>query len=196
MATIGLIGTLVFFLGFIASVLMIFSKKRRSKVLASTLVCVVGFVVSFFIFGIFGDRAARNLGWEDMSEQTAAKKHGIEDPSIWKESRDQLLAQQAAEEVVEAETQEADEGDDENTEVVEDVQEPEELAETLAPIETAAAIPQDQENLRIIVENGRSAYLSARNDMQKGASKPTRARELCSHLSMNVNDWRGVVTTL
>jgi len=204
MITVFLIGCMLFAFGFVLNLFAsIFSKNLRRKAVKSTILCFFGFIMTFVAFGLAGDKEARKLGWEDMAEQTAAKKFGIEEPTAWREQKDQLLAEEAAAEATKAtEPKSPNTQEPQPTEVVE-AEAPQEAAaepepqSPPQPEQEAATISEDQENFLIIVENGRSAYLSAQNEMQKGASKPARAKALCNYfLKPTVKEWRGKITQL
>lgn len=61
----------------------------------------------------------------------------------------------------------------------------------------AAATPKLQADFLAVVERNRDAYRSGANDMQKGAARYTRGKEICSTLaSKSVTGWVGQVATL
>lgn len=62
----------------------------------------------------------------------------------------------------------------------------------------AAQVPSSQREFITVVEAGRSAYRAGANDMQKGASRPARAKAICSALGSSrvVSDWVGQVYKL
>lgn len=61
----------------------------------------------------------------------------------------------------------------------------------------AMAMPPDEANMVAIVQRGRQSYKAAASELQAGAARPDRARELCNNLrTTSAQDWKGKVSKL
>jgi hypothetical protein len=70
-------------------------------------------------------------------------------------------------------------------------------AKLLAAEKAASTMPDAQRQFIAAVEKARVAYNSAINDMQKGATRPARAKGICSALSsLGFDNWVGQVEEL
>lgn len=58
-------------------------------------------------------------------------------------------------------------------------------------------LPEDEKLFLQVLDRGSKAYDAGSNEMQKGASRPKRAKELCSSLAgYGVSGWRGTLSQL
>lgn len=153
-------------------VMLIFKKTRqRGKWTAG--VAFLLFVVCMIMTP--SDKAAKDAGFKSNADMAAAQKANITDPKLWEEVKAKT-AQEQAEAKAKAEQVKT---------------------EARARYAELTRQPDDQATLSRIVTEAKQLFSSAETDMQRGASRPYRARKLCNSLgSRSVSGWVGKVTTL
>lgn len=194
---------LFFFIGFLSLIALIASlillPFKRFRLRAKRLVMLSGviFVVSFIVFVVQSNRedneSARQQGFADASDQRKAAEAGITDSAAWTER--QRLAEEAK-----ARERQAEE---EKKRVAEEAKESERKAREEQK-QRAAALrqallkpPAEQDRFVQAIEKAREAYKAGQTDLQRGAARPARAREICSVLpSSELRQWIGKIASL
>lgn len=175
-------GLFLSILALVASLVLLIPRKTRAKAkwaIVLSLAAILGF--GMFVSDQM-NRDAVALGFQDSADRRAAKDVGISDPAAWSKFKSELSAERgkiAAEREQKAVALQARKAEAEA-----------ERARLLRPA-------TDQLAFTTIVENFRLQYLAGKNDLQKGASRPARAKSLCQEIkSMRFVDWIGTVHTL
>ncbi len=66
-----------------------------------------------------------------------------------------------------------------------------------SPVRDTVGRPTEEVNFITAVQRAKDQFASGSNDMQKGASRPTRAREICAVLrSLQIQNWVGTIEEL
>lgn len=121
------------------------------------------------------DEIARKKGFADDSDRQKADKAGITDPAAWQEH--QRLAEEAKEKEQRAQ---------------------EEQKQRATALRQALLKPPLEEDRFIqAIEKARAAYKVGQTDLQRGATRPMRAREICDAVpSSELKQWVGKIHLL
>jgi hypothetical protein len=75
---------------------VVFSRGKRRRKLGRAVIGLAATIVAGIIFSHFNDNEAREAGFESAKEMSEAKDAGIVDGAVWKERRDSIRAEVAA----------------------------------------------------------------------------------------------------
>jgi hypothetical protein len=187
--------------------------RRRAKWIAAASALI--FVVSAVLFstgvGQEADEAAQKRGFVDRSDLRDAEAVGIKDAAVWKERQriareEELKASQARDEQKRAAREEelkANQAREDQKRAARD----EELKANQARDEQRrkaqevrdALLKPPAEQIRFVqaIDKGRSTYKAGQNDLQRGAARPVRAREICAAVqSSGLKQWIGKISRL
>lgn len=194
---------LFFFIGLLSLIALISSlillPFKRFRVRAKKCVMLSGaiFVASFIVFVVQSNRedneTARQQGFADASDRRKAAEAGITESASW------IERQRLAEEAKARERQ----AEGEKKRVAEEAKESERKARE-EQHQRAAALrqallkaPAEQDRFVQAIEKAREAYKAGQTDLQRGAARPARAREICAALpSSELRQWIGKITSL
>lgn len=158
-------------------------RAKRAAVLSGAI-----FVISFILLVVQvvvqdeNDEKARKQGFANASEQRKAGEVGITNSATW---RERLR--------LEAETKRlAEEENEKERKVREDKK-----LRALALQQALLKPPIEQDRFIQAIEKARTAYKAGQTDLQRGASRPMRAQEICAALpSSELNGWVGQIQLL
>lgn len=194
---------LFFFVGLLSLIAVIVSlillPFSRFRLRAKKIAMLSGamFVISFIVFVVQSNReddeSARQQGFADSRDRRKAAEAGVTESAAWIERK--RLAEEAK-----ARERQAEE---EKKRVAEEAKESERKAREEQQ-QRAAALrqallrpPAEQDRFIQAIEKAREAYKAGQTDLQRGAARPARAREICAVLpSSELRQWIGKIASL
>lgn len=163
-------------LGLIVSVPMILWRPWRSYGKKLAVVSFLGVISAGFIGQHIEDSDARSYGWADASTRKEAAMNGIYDSGEWAD----FLHDRSVKRLQQLRA--IGEG---------------KLLPVMAETSSRSLRPQEQSVLLTIVDQARFSFVSAKTEMQEGATKPWRATALCNNLkSLSAQNWLGTISKL
>lgn len=200
-------------------------RAKRVSILSGT-IFIVTFVVFLVNVVREGDEDAHRAGFADATDLRKAKEAGIADPAIWrdhkriaeeakaKERQVQEEQKRAAEEAKrqaqeeekrraelakakERQTQEEEKRRTGEVKAKEQQDQEEQKRKAAARREDLLRSPAEENRFIQAVEKARTAYKSGQTDLQRGAARPARARDICAALpSSELRQWIGKIARL
>lgn len=194
---------LLFFIGFLFLVAVIVSlillpfKRFRPRAKRIAMLSGAMFVISFIVFVVQSNReddeSARRQGFADASDRRKAGDVGITDAAAWRER--QRLGEEAKAKERQAQEEQKRLAEDAKAKERQAQEEQKQRAATLR--QNLLKPPLEQDRFIQAVEKARAAYKSGQTDLQRGAARPARAREICAVLpSSELRQWIGKIRSL
>jgi hypothetical protein len=173
-------------IAFFGALVALFFKKRRKKAKWIAIGSAATFILSIVLISNFQNNESRIKGFVDFADEQAAKKAGVTDVAAWQSQRQKAEAEISAKAEIAAKAHAA-----EATALAE---------KQAAAIERRAALlrpPLKETQFIDAVTRAQSQYRSGENELQKGAARPNRAREICAVLSdATATNWIGTIADL
>lgn len=187
-----IIFALIAFLSLLTVVISLILATIRFRPQAKKVATMSGaaFLLSFIVFVVLVDREiddeARQLGFADATDRRKANEAGVPDPTAWQERKrvaeeGRVREQKAREEAIAKERQAQEE---------QQRQQVTRRQELLKP-------PVEQDRFVRAIEKARAAYKAGQTDLQRGAARPIRAKDICAALpSSELRKWIGKIVRL
>ena len=187
----------LFLVAVIVSLILLPFKRFRSRAKKIAMLSGAMFVISFIVFVVQSNReddeSARQQGFADASDRRKAGDAGITDAAAWRER--QRLGEEAKAKERQAQEEQKRLAEEAKAKERQAQEEQKQRAATLR--QGLLKPPLEQDQFIQAVEKARAAYKSGQTDLQRGAARPARAREICAILpSSEVRQWIGKIKSL
>lgn len=188
---------LFLFIALIVSLVLLPFKRFRRRAKRTATISGPIFLAAFIIFAVMAvrhdDDDARRLGFTDDADRKAAQEAGITDADAWRER--QRLAE--ATKAKERQAQEEQRRLAEEMKAKEAQAQEEQKRRAAALQQALLKPPAEQARFIQAIERARAAYKAGETDLQRGAARPMRAREICTALpSSDLKQWVGQIHLL